>query len=155
MTQTIGKYLQHKDLIWVVPCVKGIDYSADQRAGPMTITILDTTKSYTIEVQYHRLKNIAYILLDAPAFRHIKARPILVLQERMILIVPFILHFGINELLRPCADLPSTFTTSMTRPCICSRVLHPVVYTSTMQNSKIYGRCGLLRNLTKYVAHIA
>ena len=67
MAQTMGKHLQHQDLIWVVPCVKGIDYPVDQRAKPMTITILE--QDYTIQVQYHHVRNITYVLLDAPVFR--------------------------------------------------------------------------------------
>ena len=49
MAQLMSKHLQHEDLIWVVPCVGGIDYPIDQRAKPMTVTILDV--EYTIQVQ--------------------------------------------------------------------------------------------------------
>ncbi|KAF1984700.1 glycosyltransferase family 5 protein [Aulographum hederae CBS 113979] len=67
MAQLMGKNLGHQDLIWVVPCVGGIDYPVDQIAEPMVITILD--KTYKIDVQYHTLRNITYVLLDAPVFR--------------------------------------------------------------------------------------
>jgi alpha-1,3-glucan synthase len=67
MAQLMGKSLEHQDLIWVVPCVGGIDYPTDIVADPMTITMLD--KLYTVQVQYHQLKNITYVLLDAPIFR--------------------------------------------------------------------------------------
>jgi len=67
MAQLMGKNLGHQDLIWVVPCVGGIDYPEDQRAPPMDVTILG--KSYTVQVQYHTLRNITYVLLDAPVFR--------------------------------------------------------------------------------------
>ena len=67
MAQLMGKNLGHQDLIWVVPCVGGINYPADTRAEPMHVTILGI--SYVVEVQYHTLRNITYVLLDAPVFR--------------------------------------------------------------------------------------
>lgn len=67
MAQTMSKHLEHQDLIWVVPCVGGIQYPTDQRAKPITVTILD--QDYIIQVQYHHLRNITYVLLDAPVFR--------------------------------------------------------------------------------------
>lgn len=63
----MGKSLTHQDLIWVVPCVGGIDYPIDEPAESMDITVLGT--SYEIMVQYHKLRNITYVLLDAPIFR--------------------------------------------------------------------------------------
>ena len=74
MAQLMGKNLGHQNLIWVVPCVGGIDYPIDERAEPMSITVLGST--YTIQVQYHVLRNITYVLLDAPVFRQqTKAEP--------------------------------------------------------------------------------
>lgn len=67
MAQLMGKNLGHQDLIWVVPCVGGVDYPEDNRADPMTVTILG--KPYEVQVQYHVLRNITYVLLDAPVFR--------------------------------------------------------------------------------------
>ncbi|KAJ5778652.1 hypothetical protein N7520_001898 [Penicillium odoratum] len=67
MAQLMGKTLGHQDLIWVVPCVGGVDYPVDQVAEPMTVTILGS--AYQVQVQYHVLKNITYVLLDAPVFR--------------------------------------------------------------------------------------
>ena len=67
MAQLMGANLGHQDLIWVVPCVGGIDYPEAERAEPMTVTILGST--YEVEVQYHVLNNITYVLLDAPVFR--------------------------------------------------------------------------------------
>ncbi|KAG0155466.1 hypothetical protein PDIDSM_1043 [Penicillium digitatum] len=67
MAQLMGKTLGHQDLIWVVPCVGGVDYPVDQVAEPMTVTILGSP--YQVEVQYHVLNNITYVLLDAPVFR--------------------------------------------------------------------------------------
>lgn len=49
MAQLMSKHLQHLDLVWVVPCVGGIDYPIDQHAKPMIVTILDV--EYTIAVQ--------------------------------------------------------------------------------------------------------
>jgi alpha-1,3-glucan synthase len=67
MAQLMGKNLPHQDLIWVVPCVGGVDYPVDTPAEPMMVTILDA--EYEIQVQYHKLNNITYVLLDAPIFR--------------------------------------------------------------------------------------
>ncbi|KAL8766393.1 MAG: hypothetical protein Q9209_006827 [Squamulea sp. 1 TL-2023] len=68
MAQLMGKNLGHQDLIWVVPCVGGVDYPVDQVAEPMHVTILGAR--YDVKVQYHTLRNITYVLLDAPVFRH-------------------------------------------------------------------------------------
>lgn len=73
MAQLMGKALGHLDIIWVVPCVGGLEnaypngYPVDQRAKPMEITILGS--QYNVDVQYHTLRNITYVLLDAPVFR--------------------------------------------------------------------------------------
>jgi alpha-1,3-glucan synthase len=67
MAQLMGKHLGHQDLIWVVPCVGGVDYPEDQVAEPMFVMVLGN--SYEVKVQYHTLRNITYVLLDAPVFR--------------------------------------------------------------------------------------
>ncbi len=67
MAQLMGKNLGHQNLIWVVPCVGGVDYPVDQKAEDMHVTILGNR--YDIKVQYHVLRNITYVLLDAPVFR--------------------------------------------------------------------------------------
>lgn len=67
MAQLMGANLGHQNLIWVVPCVGGVDYPVDEVAEPMKIKILD--QSFMVHVQYHRLWNITYVLLDAPIFR--------------------------------------------------------------------------------------
>ena len=74
MAGVMGKNLGHQDLIWVVPCVGGIEYPEDEPADPMEVVILGT--AYEINVQYHKLRNITYVLLDAPVFRkQTKAEP--------------------------------------------------------------------------------
>ncbi|KAL9588903.1 MAG: hypothetical protein Q9203_002289 [Teloschistes exilis] len=74
MASLMGKNLGHQDLIWVVPCVGGVNYPIDRVAQPMEIVIMG--KSYRIEVQYHVLRNITFVLLDAPVFRRqTKAEP--------------------------------------------------------------------------------
>ncbi|KAJ5884926.1 hypothetical protein N7495_009436 [Penicillium taxi] len=67
MAQLMGKNLPHHDIIWVVPCVGGVDYPIDTTAEPMSIAIAGTV--YDVQVQYHKLRNITYVLLDAPIFR--------------------------------------------------------------------------------------
>jgi alpha-1,3-glucan synthase len=70
MAQLMGKNLESQNLIWVVPCVGGIDYPDDPdepSVDPMKVTILG--KPYMVNVRIHQLKNITYVLLDAPVFR--------------------------------------------------------------------------------------
>ncbi|KAF2641815.1 alpha-1,3-glucan synthase [Massarina eburnea CBS 473.64] len=67
MASLMGKNLQHKNLIWVVPCVGDLEYPTDQPTEPMEITILGQV--YSINVQYHCFQNITFVLLDAPVFR--------------------------------------------------------------------------------------
>ena len=45
----------------------GIDYPTDIPADPIEVTVLGNL--YHIDVQYHVLRNITYVLLDAPIFR--------------------------------------------------------------------------------------
>ncbi|KAL4797044.1 hypothetical protein BDV19DRAFT_397901 [Aspergillus venezuelensis] len=74
MAQLMGKNLGHQDLIWVVPCVGGVDYPEDQPGESMFVTVLGNP--YEVKVQYHVLNNITYVLLDAPVFRQqTKAEP--------------------------------------------------------------------------------
>lgn len=67
MAQLMGKNLQHQDLVWVVPCVGDVDYPVDTPGEPVDVTVLG--KVYEVQVQYHKLENITYMLLDAPVFR--------------------------------------------------------------------------------------
>ncbi|KAL5405356.1 hypothetical protein PMIN04_012359 [Paraphaeosphaeria minitans] len=67
MASLMGKNLKHQNLIWVVPCVGGIEYPVDEIAEPMQVIILG--QLYSINVQYHHFQNITFVLLDAPVFR--------------------------------------------------------------------------------------
>ncbi|CAP82936.1 Pc15g00500 [Penicillium rubens Wisconsin 54-1255] len=67
MAQLMGKQLGHQDLVWVIPCVGGVKYPIDKQADSMFVMIL--RNSYEIKIQYHQLRNITYVLLDAPVFR--------------------------------------------------------------------------------------
>jgi alpha-1,3-glucan synthase len=67
MAQLMGKNLKHQDLVWVVPCVGDVEYPKDVDGEPIEVTILK--QKYSIDVTYHQLENIKYILLDAPVFR--------------------------------------------------------------------------------------
>ena len=74
MAQLMGKHLAHQDLIWVIPCVGGVEYPIDYCAEPMRIKILGEER--IVRIQYHKLRNITYVLLDAPIFRsQTKAEP--------------------------------------------------------------------------------
>jgi len=67
MAGLMGKNLGHQDLIWVVPCVGGIDYPIDQPIPSFWVRILNT--DYEVKVQTHQVANITYVLLDSPVFR--------------------------------------------------------------------------------------
>jgi alpha-1,3-glucan synthase len=67
MAQLMGKNLEHMNIIWVVPCVGGVNYPLDVAAPSMEVTVLG--KQCEVQVQYHQLRNITYVLLDAPIFR--------------------------------------------------------------------------------------
>ncbi|RDW76848.1 uncharacterized protein DSM5745_06840 [Aspergillus mulundensis] len=74
MAQLMSANLKHQNLIWVVPCVGDIEYPVDTPVEPFVVTVLD--KPYLVNVQYHVVENITYVLLDAPVFRHqTKAEP--------------------------------------------------------------------------------
>lgn len=74
MAKLMSTALDHVNLIWVVPCIGGIDYPMDEPAESMFVEIMG--ESYEVHVQYHRYKNITYVLLDAPIFRQqTKAEP--------------------------------------------------------------------------------
>lgn len=49
MAQLMGKNLEHQDLIWVVPCVGGIEYPQDELAMPMTVAVMG--KTYDVNVR--------------------------------------------------------------------------------------------------------
>lgn len=46
MAQLMGKALEHQDLVWVVPCVGGIDYPTDQKAPAMYPVIMVSASRY-------------------------------------------------------------------------------------------------------------
>lgn len=74
MAKLMSTALDHVNLIWVVPCIGGIEYPMDEPAESMFVEIMG--ESYEVHVQYHRYKNITYVLLDAPIFRQqTKAEP--------------------------------------------------------------------------------
>lgn len=70
----MGQALGFQDLVWVVPCVGGVVYPRGESAESMYITILG--RLYEVRIKYHKLRNITYVLLDAPIFRaQTKAEP--------------------------------------------------------------------------------
>ncbi|PSS03495.1 alpha amylase [Coniella lustricola] len=74
MAKLMSTALDHVNLIWVVPVVGGIDYPMDEPAESMFVNIMG--ESYEVKVQYHKVKNITYVILDAPIFRQqTKAEP--------------------------------------------------------------------------------
>ena len=67
MAALMSKNLGHQDVTWVVPCCGGIDYPTDECADSMGVTIMG--EDIEVKVQYHKLRNITFVLLDAPVFR--------------------------------------------------------------------------------------
>ena len=69
MAQLMATALAHLDLIWVVPVVGDVEYPFDrmQAAEPMFVDVMG--QPYEINVYYHTVKNITYVILDAPIFR--------------------------------------------------------------------------------------
>jgi len=76
MASLMGKSLGHQNLIWVVPCVGGVDYpfEDESHADPMQISMMN--QLYFVETHVHVSNNITYVLLDSPIFRkRTKAEP--------------------------------------------------------------------------------
>ncbi|KAB5532689.1 alpha amylase [Coniochaeta sp. 2T2.1] len=74
MAKLMSTALPHLDLVWVVPVVGDVEYPIDQIAEPMFVQCLG--QQYEIQVQYHKVRNITYVILDAPIFRkQTKANP--------------------------------------------------------------------------------
>jgi alpha-1,3-glucan synthase len=76
MAQLMASALSHLDLVWVVPVVGDVDYPFDrmEAADPMFVDVMG--QPYEIETYYHVVKNITYVILDAPIFRkQTKANP--------------------------------------------------------------------------------
>lgn len=67
MASLMAKNLHHQDLVWVVPCVGGIDYPVDFATEPMRIIVMGL--EYEVHVQYHQVRNITFVLVDCPIFR--------------------------------------------------------------------------------------
>jgi alpha-1,3-glucan synthase len=141
MAQLMGKNLGHQDLIWVVPCVGGIDYPEDQRAEPMHVTILGI--SYVVEVQYHTLRNITYVLLDAPVFRaQSKQEPY---PARMDDLDSAVYYSAWNQCIALAVSQSICITsTIITEPLHHFTYFHRrfhVVFLSTMPSSRVCGQC--------------
>lgn len=67
MAQLMAKHLDHEDLVWVVPCCGDIRYPKDTAALPIDVEV--SGEIFRVKVQYHKVNNITYVLLDAPIFR--------------------------------------------------------------------------------------
>ncbi|KAF8758339.1 glycoside hydrolase family 13 [Rhizoctonia solani] len=67
MSSLMGKAMSDCDIYWVVPKVKDLEYPAGEPAEPIEVIIFG--EPYLIEVEYHVLDNITYIILDSPVFR--------------------------------------------------------------------------------------
>ena len=74
MSSLMGKAMRDVDLIWAVSKVKYLEYPPGEAADPIVVTIFG--EPYLIEVEYHVLDNITYVILESPVFRaHTKANP--------------------------------------------------------------------------------
>ncbi|KAK5936986.1 hypothetical protein PMZ80_010735 [Knufia obscura] len=76
MASLMGKSLGHQNLIWVVPCVGGVDYPFEDESHADPIEVRMMNQPYFVETHVHVVKNITYVLLDSPIFRkRTKAEP--------------------------------------------------------------------------------
>lgn len=76
MASLMGKSLTHQNLIWVVPCVGGVEYPFEEGSETDPILINIMGQPHYIETYVHIAKNITYVLLDSPIFRKCtKAEP--------------------------------------------------------------------------------
>ncbi|RMZ91848.1 hypothetical protein DV736_g892, partial [Chaetothyriales sp. CBS 134916] len=76
MAALMAKHLKHHQLVWVIPCVGGVDYpfEPDSEARPIIVQV--SQQSFKVQVHVHVIENITYFLLDAPVFRRrTKAEP--------------------------------------------------------------------------------
>ena len=159
MAQLMGKNLGHQDLIWVVPCVGDVEYPPSQNeADPMVISVLGS--QYDITVHTHILRNITYVLLDAPVFRkQTKSDPY---PERMddlnsasklrlarwfseLTMLQYIIPHGINALQKHFVGTSLIFTISMITMeqlllYTSFRRQSPAVFHSTTQSFRDCGR---------------
>ncbi len=67
MSSLMGKAMTDVDLFWVVPKVKDLEYPPGEPAEPIEVVIFG--EPYLIEVEYHTLDNITWVILDSPVFR--------------------------------------------------------------------------------------
>jgi alpha-1,3-glucan synthase len=67
MSSLMGKAMTDVELIWVVPKVKDLEYPPGDAAEPIEVIIFG--QPYLIEVEYHVVDHITYVILDSPVFR--------------------------------------------------------------------------------------
>ena len=74
MSTVMGKHLTEYNLIWVVPCVNGIHYPFPRPEKSFSAYVCG--REFVVQVYYHTLKNVTYVILDSPIFRsQTKAQP--------------------------------------------------------------------------------
>lgn len=67
IAQLMTTALRHHNLIWVVPCVGGVEYPMGRVTESMYVTICEAI--HEVKVRYLYSGNITYLMLDAPVFR--------------------------------------------------------------------------------------
>lgn len=76
MAQLMGSNLRHQDLVWVVPMVGDVDYPMHilKHGEPYEVEIHGS--QYGVDVYYHVLENITYVMLSSPVFsKQTKSNP--------------------------------------------------------------------------------
>lgn len=51
------------------PCVGGVDYPIDQVGDPIQIWVMG--REFRVQVQYHIVRNITFVLLDAVSIHYL------------------------------------------------------------------------------------
>lgn len=69
MAQLMASALSHIDLVWVVPVVGDVDYQTEKFQVAQSMYVQVMGQPYEIQVYYYVVKNITYVILDAPIFR--------------------------------------------------------------------------------------
>lgn len=68
MALMVSSYREDPDLMWIIPCFQGMNFPQGQQAEPMIVTI-SGVDDYVVQVQYHFVQNITYVLLDSLIFQ--------------------------------------------------------------------------------------
>lgn len=106
------------------PCVGGVDYPVDQVGDPIQIWVMG--REFRVQVQYHIVGNITFVLLDAVSAipNRLFWQPPSVIVQLPVQFTNSILHYSRYSVNRPrrILTLPEWMTWS--QPSITQRGIH-------------------------------